>query len=157
MFDQNDPVGKAVEMGAKLFALLADEILRECGEEKGSVIVQNAVRKYGAMRGKAIRERILSDGREVTFETVEEYSDYPPNNAWDCDSNISENTLVEYTRSCPFAKAFRETGLENAGKLYCQEIDIALNEAIFGDIIFARPRLFSDGPDSPCEMVITKQ
>lgn len=156
MYDQNDPVGKAVEMGAKLFALLADEVLKECGKEKGSQIVKHAVRRYGAMRGKAIREKILAEGKDVTFETVEEYSDYPENQAWDSDSQVQGNTFTEVTRRCPFSTAFRETGLEEAGRLYCDEIDIALNEAVFGRICFDRPKLFTDGPDAPCEMTVTK-
>ena len=52
MFNPNDPVGKATEMAAKLFALIADEVLRNCGEEEGSQIVRKAVRRYGLMRGK---------------------------------------------------------------------------------------------------------
>lgn len=156
MFDKSDPVGKATEMSAKLFAFVANEILQECGDEKGSQIVRNAVRKYGKMRAEAIKKKILQDGKEITFETVEHYSDYPENDAWDCDSEISGNTFREYTRVCPFSTAFREVGLEKAGSLYCQEIDLALNEEFFGNIQLERPKLFSDGPDAPCEMVITK-
>ena len=33
---------------------------------------------------------------------------------------------------------------------------LALNQAIFGNIRFERPRLFTDGPDAPCEMIVTK-
>ena len=86
---------------------------------------------------------------------VEEYSDYPANEAWDCDSFVEGNTLREINRVCPFSTAFREIGLENAGKLYCEEIDIALNEAFFGKIDFKRPALFTDGPCAPCEMIVT--
>lgn len=156
MYDKNDPIGKATEMTAKLFALMADEIISECGEEKGGIIVKQAVRKYGVMRANAIKENILRDGKDITFENVEHYSDYPSNNAWDCDTEINGNQLREFTRVCPFSTAFRELGLENVGKLYCEEIDIALNETFFGDIIFNRPKLFTNGVDAPCEMIVTK-
>lgn len=155
MFNPNDPVGKATEMSAKLFAIMADEVLKACGEEEGSKIVRGAVRRYANMRAAGIRERILAAGKEVTFETVEEFSDYPPNDAWDCDSEISHNVLREVNRVCPFATAFREVGLEKAGSLYCQEIDIALNEAFFGSIDFQRTQIFTDGPNAPCEMIVT--
>lgn len=155
MFDKNDAVGKSTEMSAKLFAIMADEVIKACGEAEGSKIVTKAVRRYGVMRANAIKKKILNDGKEVTFETIEHYSDYPPNNAWDCDTQINQNSLKEVTHICPFSTAFREIGLEKVGSLYCNEIDIALNETFFGDIIFERPRLFCDSPDAPCEMIIT--
>lgn len=156
MFDPNDQIGKTIELSAKLFAMLADEVLKECGEERGAKIVRSAVRKYGQMRAETIKENIQKDGKEVTFETVEQYSDYPENHAWECTSEISGNTLREVNTICPFATAFREVGLERAGRLYCEEIDLALNQTLFGDITFERPRLFTDGADAPCEMVVTK-
>lgn len=157
MFQPNDPVGKSVQLSAKLFAIMADEVLQACGEEEGSKIVRRAVRRYANMRASGIREKICAAGKEVTFETVEEFSDYPPNNAWDCDTEITATGLREVTRECPFSTAFREIGLEHAGSLYCQEIDIALNEAFFGKVVFERTKIFTDGPTAPCEMIVTKQ
>jgi len=157
MYRPDDPVGKVTEMSAKLFAIMADEVLKACGEEEGTKIVRGAVRRYANMRAEGIRKRILAAGKEVTFETVEEFSDYPPNDAWDCDTEICGNVLKEVNRVCPFSTAFREIGLEKAGSLYCQEIDIALNEAFFGKIDFQRPRIFTDGADAPCEMIVTIQ
>ena len=62
------------------------------------------------MRAQKIIENIKKDGKEVTFHTVEEYSDYPANEAWDCDSFVEGNTLKEINRVCPFSTAFREIG-----------------------------------------------
>ena len=154
MYDPNDPVGKTTETMAKLFAFMADEIIAAEGEEKGSAIVKKAVRRFADYRADGIKERIKKDGKEVTFETVDEYSDYPDNNAWDCDSFVKGPVLREINRKCPYANAFRELGMENVGKLYCEEIDIALNEAFFGKIEFQRPCLFTEGPDAPCEMIV---
>lgn len=156
MFDRNDPVGKATEMTAKLFALMADEMIRQCGEKEGSEMAKRAVRRFGVMRAEAVKQKILADGKAVTFETVEEYSDYPANCAWDSDTKIEGNVLRELTRVCPFSTAFREMGMERQGRLYCSEIDLALNETFFGDIDFERPRLFVDGPDAPCEMIVRR-
>jgi hypothetical protein len=169
MYNPQDPVGKVTETMAKLFAVMADEVLQEMGQEKGEAVVKRAVRRFANMRAQKIIENIKKDGKEVTFHTVEEYSDYPANEAWDCDSFVEGNTLREINRVCPFSTAFREIGLENAGKLYCEEIDIALNEAFFGKIDFKRFReiadegwtsrksnsLFTDGPCAPCEMIVT--
>ena len=63
--------------------------------------------------------------------------------------------LTEDTRYCPFAQAWRDLGLEKEGGIYCG-IDVALNEAYMGKIKFERPAIFSDGPDAPCKMVVTK-
>lgn len=155
MYNPNDPVGKVTETMAKLFAIMADEVIKEMGKEKGEATVKRAVRRFANMRAEAIIDRIHADGKDVTFHTVEEYSDYPANEAWDCDSFVEGNTLREINRVCPFSTAFREIGLQEAGKLYCEEIDIALNEAFFGKINFERPAIFTDGPAAPCEMIVT--
>ena len=146
MFQPNDPVGISVQMSAKLFAIMADEVLQACGEDKGE-----------ELRAAGIRKEILDAGKEVTFETVEEFSDYPPSDAWDCQTDISDKQLHEITYACPFSTAFREIGLEYAGSLYCKEIDIALNEAFFGDIDFARPQIFNTNDKGICEMIVTRK
>lgn len=157
MFQPNDPVGISVQMSAKLFAIMADEVLQACGEDKGEEIVRRAVRRYAELRAAGIRKETLDAGKEVTFETVEEFSDYPPNDAWDCQTDISDKQLHEITYACPFSTAFREIGLEYAGSLYCKEIDIALNEAFFGDIDFARPQIFNTNDKGICEMIVTRK
>lgn len=156
MVQPNDPVGRVTEIMAKLFAVMADEVIREFGAEKGEVVVKRAVRRFANLRADGIINRIKADGKEVTFHTVEEYSDYPPNNAWDCDSFVNGNVLREINRVCPYSTAFRALKLEHVGRLYCEEIDLALNEAFFGNIKFERPQLFTDAPDAPCEMIVTK-
>lgn len=156
MYNPEDSVGQVTQIMAKLFAIMADEIISELGKEKGEIIVKKAVRRFANIRAKSVIKKIKDDGKEVTFETVEEYSDYPENNAWDCESTIEGNKLREINHSCPFSTAFRELKMEEVGKLYCEEIDLGLNEAFFGKIKFERPRLFTDGTNSPCEMVVTK-
>lgn len=140
MYNPNDPVGKVTETMAKLFAVMADEIIRKWEQKRGGCR-QEGVRRFANLRADAIKERSRKDGKEVTFHTVEEYSDYPDNQAWDCESSVEGNRLREINRVCPFSTAFREIGLEQAGKLYCEEIDLALNEAFFGKIKFERPSL----------------
>lgn len=78
MYQPNDPVGKTLELSAKLFAIMADEVLTACGEKEGSEIVRRAVRRYANLRAEGVKERIRAAGKEVTFETVDEFSDFPP-------------------------------------------------------------------------------
>ena len=82
-------------------------------------------------------------------------TDLPPNNGWDADTVIENGVLTEDTRYCPLAAAWRALGLEKEGGIYCG-IDIAMNQAYMGSIKFERPAIFSDGPDAPCKMVVTK-
>ena len=94
MYQPNDPVDISVQMSAKLFAIMADEVLQACGEDKGEEIVRRAVRRYAELRAAGIRKEILDAGKEVTFETVEEFSDYPPNDAWDCQTRYFRQTAA---------------------------------------------------------------
>ena len=70
MYNPNDPVGKVTKTMAKLFAVMADEIIREMGNEKGEAVVKRAVRRFANLRADAIKERSRKDGKEVTFHTV---------------------------------------------------------------------------------------
>lgn len=102
MYNPNDPVGKVTETMAKLFAVMADEIIREMGNEKGEAVVKRAVRRFANLRADAIKERSRKDGKEVTFHTVEEYSDYPDNQAWDCESSVEAIGSGKSTASVRF-------------------------------------------------------
>jgi len=50
VFNQNDPVGKMGELLGKLFAFMADEVIKSCGKEEGEKIVRNAVWRFGFHR-----------------------------------------------------------------------------------------------------------
>ena len=50
MYNPQDPVGKVTETMAKLFAVMADEVLQEMGQEKGEAVVKRAVRRFANMR-----------------------------------------------------------------------------------------------------------
>lgn len=112
MYNPQDPVGKVTETMAKLFAVMADEVLQEMGQEKGEAVVKRAVRRFANMRAQKIIENIKKDGKEVTFHTVEEYSDYPANEAWDCDSFVEGNTRERSTASVRFPRLFVRSGLK---------------------------------------------
>ena len=58
MYNPEDPVGKVTETMAKLFAVMADEVLQEMGQEKGEAVVKRAVRRFANMRAQKIIENI---------------------------------------------------------------------------------------------------
>ena len=114
MYNPEDPVGKVTETMAKLFAVMADEVIREMGQEKGEAVVKRAVRRFANMRGPEDHRKHQKDGKEVTFHTVEEYSDYPANEAWDCDSFVEG----EYTeRDQPRLSVFPRPSVRSALKM----------------------------------------
>lgn len=155
MFDKQDPVGAMAYKMGELFAIMVSEMEKELGEERGLEVAARAVDRFGAMRGSRVRQAVLDAGKELTFENMEEFYDMPPNHAWDSDSVIEGDVMTEDTRYCPFASAWRALGLEKEGEIYCR-IDYAIHNAFFGDIKFERPAIFSDGPDAPCRMVVTR-
>ena len=54
MYNPQDPVGKVTETMAKLFAVMADEVLQEMGQEKGEAVVKRAVRRFANMRAQKL-------------------------------------------------------------------------------------------------------
>lgn len=155
MFDKNDPVGAMAYKMGELFAIMVSEMEKEFGEEQGRAVAMRAINRFGILRGSRVRQAVLDSGKELTFEHLEEFYDMPPNHAWDADTVIQGDRLTEDTRYCPLAAAWRDLGLEKEGEIYCG-IDLAIHQAFFGNIKFERPAIFSDGPDAPCQMVVTK-
>lgn len=153
MHNPNDPIGKMGELMAKLFAIVANEVIEEFGEEKGHEVIKRGVWKFGVMRGQQIREKVLESGNELSLESFSNFSDLPPSDAWDATTDISGNVLKEYTRYCPYSKAWKEIGLENVGKLYCYQ-DEAMAAGFFDNATFAHTKLFVDNAAGHCESVI---
>jgi hypothetical protein len=156
MFNANDPIGKMGEILGTLFAIMADEVIKNCGKEDGEKIVRDAAWRFGFYRGQRMKERVLADGKELTLENYEKYSDLPENNAWDATSECTETRLRECTNYCPYAKAWKELGLEDVGSLYCIQ-DEAMIRGYMEDVEFIRPKLFNDNEESQCEMIIIKK
>lgn len=153
VFNQNDPVAKMGEMLAMLFAVMADTVIKRCGEEKGTEIVKDAVFRFGYERGVGIRNKVLLSNEEITFENFEKYHDIPDNNGWDCESTHSDTRLWEYTRYCPYSNKWKQMGLESVGKHYC-EVDRSIMLGYFGDVEFERLQLFDSSKDGHCEMIV---
>lgn len=156
MYNQNDPVGKMGEILGKLFAIMADEVIKNCGKEEGERIVRDAIWRFGFYRGSKIKERVLADGKELTLENFEKYSDLPPNNAWNSKSVCTETSLHEYTTYCPYSKGWKELDLEDVGSLYCYQ-DEAMIKGYLENVDFIRGKVFNDNLDRHCEMTILKK
>ena len=155
MFDKNDPIGKMGELLATLFAIMGDEVIKSCGKEEGEKIITNAAWRFGDYRGKKVKEMVLQAGEELTLENFANFSDMPDNNAWDATTEITDDTLTECTRYCPYTKAWKELNLEDIGSLYCI-LDESMIKAYDKDVQFVRKKIFNENKEGHCEMIITK-
>lgn len=156
LFDKNDPVGKMGELLGTLFAIMADEVIKNCGREEGERIVKDAVWRFGFYRGERIKKRVLDAGQELTLENFEKFSDLPENNAWDAHSTCTETSLKEYTTYCPYSKAWRELGLEDVGSLYCIQ-DEAMIKGYLENVEFIRSKIFNNNEEGHCDSIIIKK
>lgn len=144
------------EMLAMLFAIMGDSIITHCGEKDGTKIIQDAIYRFGYERGKAIRERVLKDNKEITFENLEKYYDIPENHGWDSDSFVTDNKMREYTRYCPYAKKWQDMNMTDIGSMYCA-VDESIMIGYFGDIEFERLKIFNKNDEGHCEMIVTQK
>lgn len=156
IFDKNDPIGKMGEILGALFAIMGEEIIKSCGKEEGEKIITRAAWNFGDYRGKKIREKVLDSGEELTLENFTKFSDMPDNNAWDATTEITDDKLVEYTRYCPYTKAWKELGLEDIGCLYCV-LDESMIKAYDKDVNFERKKIFNTNKEGHCEMIISRK
>ncbi|MFW5897112.1 MAG: L-2-amino-thiazoline-4-carboxylic acid hydrolase, partial [Bacillota bacterium] len=63
-----------LELMARLFATLADEVVKRFGEE-GREAIRHGVRRFGEGRGADIARRAREDGAELTVRNYLEYYD----------------------------------------------------------------------------------
>jgi len=153
MHNPSDPIAQMSELLAMLFAVTGDTIIENCGDVEGEKIIKKAVFRFGYERGRAIRETVLSEGQQITFENFERYHDIPENDGWICNSHHDENRLWEYTEYCPMAKKWQSMNLGHIGKYYC-EVDYAIMAGYFGQVEFTRPKLFDSNDEGHCEMIV---
>lgn len=112
---------------ALLFAEIAAAAVDAAGVEAGESAVRKAVRRYGEERGRRMALRAHADGAPLSLATFLEYGEWAPSpgemtqTATETDGDV----IVEVLK-CPWHTAWETTGMINAGRLYCLEIDAAL-------------------------------
>lgn len=110
---------------AKLFAAIADEVIRQFGEE-GEKAIREGVRKFGETRGKNIAANVEGAGLEKVLTNYLPYYDMERSKLFVYETNCSEDRIEQKFYQCPFAHAWIEDGNQKIGKLYCEEIDDAI-------------------------------
>lgn len=126
-----------------LFYHFAKTLVKELGEKQGKALVLKAVNSYGTERGKAIREKVLQAGLELTYENFGKFYDLP-SSGWEYSD--------DGTTYCCYAQAWTDRGVEDLGRLYC-EVDFALLKAYNPKMQLKRVGSILDG-DPCCKMKI---
>lgn len=137
---------------ALLFAWAAREIIHFAGQQ-GEGVVRQAVRHYGAQRGRRMALRALAHGAPLDMFHYMAYGEWKVG-AGEMASEMVDTEPAARTvvQGCPWHTAWAERDLMDYGRLYCLEIDEALargfNPALRLEVRHTRP---NDG--CPCEFV----
>ncbi|MCW4012660.1 MAG: L-2-amino-thiazoline-4-carboxylic acid hydrolase [Candidatus Bathyarchaeota archaeon] len=113
---------------------MAQGILQELGEEQGTKLILQQIRKMGNQMGASIRKRLEEQGLDNSLENrvkVIESSDNSTNIAWDQVSlDVMEDEFVVKFSYCPIAAGFKQHGEDGVkiGELFCSNIDDAVSQ-----------------------------
>ena len=115
------------EHHALLFAWIAQEVIRREGEGRGSVAVREAVRRYGEQRGSRMAQRARRDGQALDMTTYMAYGEWQAEpGLFAASTDVLEGTPRSLIQRCPWHEAWVGDEVNEAGRLYCLEIDPAL-------------------------------
>ena len=112
---------------------MAQGILQELGEEEGTKLIVEQIRKMGNLMGKSMRKRLEKEGLENSLENrvkLVESADNSTNIAWDRVSlDVLEDEFVVKFSYCPIASGFKQHGADGIkiGELFCSNIDDAVS------------------------------
>lgn len=112
---------------------MAQGIIQELGEEEGTKLIVQQIRKMGNLMGNSIRKRLENEGLENSLENrvkLVESDDNSTMIAWGRVSlDVSEDEFVAKFSYCPIAAGFKQHGEEGVkiGELFCSNIDDAVS------------------------------
>ena len=115
----------AVHM-ANLYYFLTKEMLDAYGEGAKEVI-ERAIINFGHYRGREIAKRVKADGKDLTFQTLDEYYDIPLVDGWQPQRVYEKDRKYNTTAVCTQAEVWKKWNWQEIGHIYCL-IDIAIRE-----------------------------
>jgi hypothetical protein len=119
-----------------LMAWIARQVYQRVGPLKGEAVIRKAIRRYGEERGKRMSLRALADNKErttLTFMIYGEWSAAPGEVQQKLEQNNHNNMRLLVER-CPWQAVWLENDLLDYGRIYCQEIDLALMRGFNPDL-----------------------
>ena len=111
-----------------LMAWIARHVYQRVGPLKGEAVIRKAIRRYGEERGQRMALRAQADKKELTtlsFLIYGEWSAAPGEVEQKLEQNNHNNMRLLVER-CPWQAVWLENDLLDFGRIYCQEIDLAL-------------------------------
>jgi len=128
----------------------AKTIIDELGKEKGKELTKKAIRLYGEMVGKKVREKTLAKGLPTLAENFQ--NDLPSLGWADREKVVVEGEKRARVHTCYLAEAWKELGVPEIGRLYCF-VDQAKYEAYNPELECVHTKNVLDG-DPYCELAV---
>ena len=125
-------------------------VMDELGEEKGKGLVKKAIRLYGEMVGKKVREKTLAKGLPTLSENFQD--DLPALGWASREKVIVDGEKRARVHTCYLAEAWKELGVPEIGRLYCF-VDQAKYEAYNPELECVHTKNVLDG-DPYCELAV---
>jgi hypothetical protein len=151
MADELERSESMFSITAKLFAAIAKEVTEEFGQA-GEQAIRRAVRAFGIERGRKIARNAAADGKPNTVENYLPYYDMERSDLFEYDTVYSggevPDRIDQYFHKCPLSRAWIDTGTTALGKLYCEEVDVAIAYGFNPDLKYQGYANVMDG--SPC-------
>jgi hypothetical protein len=136
-----------------LFGWMARAVIQRVGEEKGEVVVRQAVRRYGEQRGRRMALRAEANGHPRSMTNYIVYGE------WAASEPVAEQKVLTKSPDarvqvlkCPWHRAWKAHDLMPYGRLYCMEVDEALVRGFNPDLRLDVNGTLSGGDDC-CEFV----
>ena len=125
-------------------------IIDELGKEKGKELTKKAIRFYGEVVEKKVRERTLAKGLPTIPENFQD--DLPALGWASREKVIVDGEKRARVHTCYLAEAWKELGVPEIGRLYCF-VDQAKYEAYNPELECVHTKNVLDG-DPYCELAV---
>jgi hypothetical protein len=144
----------SVERLAMLYYHFANTLIGELGEDKGKVLIREAIDAYGREVGERQRRRVTAAGYTASCENYKALPDLP-SLAWSPEGMPKLVRQGKEFSICPLAKYWFEKGAADLGRLYCY-VDQAKYSTFDPDSECRHVENVLDGDDR-CSIVVKKK
>lgn len=141
----NDVLDKKIEVGdkfqtpgfglaAQLFSTVAKHVIERLGEKEGEALLKKAVEEFGLERGKRIGQKVITEGKPLTFKNWLIYSDIDSLKNFRPITNITNGDFLVKVKHCSFYEAADKWGLGEYSRIYCKYVDYKILEGYNPDV-----------------------
>lgn len=124
-------------------------VLTEGFGSRGEAAFRHCIRCYGIQRGSRMAQSAIRDGQQLDYVTFCRYGQWRPSKTVLRENRCSQTSVVSWNPDyvyqvsrCPWLEAFEKFQAKEAGLLYCDLLDEAINQGFNGE--------FPSAPSRPC-------